>query len=528
MRVRPFAAVRPADTAAAGRVACPPYDVVSAADAVAAAAASPDTFLRVVLPECGLPDGGGSGPDAGRRRHQAAAATLARLTDDGLLVREAAPALYVYELSLDGGGGRHTQRGLVATVSVGDYQAGVIRVHEDTRAAKEAERVALTDAVNAHTGPVFLTHPDGCAVGGGVCGSGGVDAPLDGGPVSVALDAAVRAAGEPLFSFTADDACGPVTHTVWRVDGPASTALTAAYEAHVPAAYVADGHHRAASAAAVGVARQKAAAAAAAAAAASGGTPPAPADADIEAAWFLAVLFPVSQMRLLPYHRAVRALPEGTSAESFLAALSAVCDVAPSTAAAAATAAAAPAVPVLCGAGGAAGAPPTPPRPTVVHAYLRRQWYRVTLPALPSSGAAASGGGVSPSGGHDKGGGTDMAAALDCARLQAVVLGPLLGIDAPRTDPRMEFVGGDGGVPALQATVDGLDKAAAAAAASPAGAAAESEGGGAGEPSAAVAFAMAPVAVADLLAVSDAGGRMPPKSTWFSPKLRSGLFVHTF
>ncbi|GAB0496119.1 hypothetical protein MMPV_007429 [Pyropia vietnamensis] len=522
MRVRPFAAVRPVDTAAAERVACPPYDVVSAADAVAAAAASPDTFLRVVLPECGLPDGGGSGPDAGRRRHEAASAALARLIADGLLVREAAPALYVYELSLDGGSGgvgggdgsRHTQRGLVATVSVDDYQAGVIRVHEDTRAAKEAERMALTDAVNAHTGPVFLTHPDGGAPAAGSAAGDGIP-PGGGGPVSAALDAAVSAAGAPLFSFTDGDACGPVTHSVWRVDGPSSTALAAAYAAHVPAAYVADGHHRAASAVAVGVARQKRAAVAAAAS-----DEPAPANGIVEAGWFLAVLFPVSQMRLLPYHRVVRALPDGTSAESFLAALSAVCDVASSSAAAAAAATAAPAVPILC-VDGAARAPegeaslPTPPRATVVHAYLRRQWYRVTLPALPSSRAPGSD--ASPSSCNGQHGAADLAAALDCARLQAVVLGPLLGIEAPRTDPRMEFVGGDGGVPALQAAVDGLDKAAAAAV-----------GGGGGERPAAVAFAMAPVAMADLLAVSDAGGRMPPKSTWFSPKLRSGLFVHTF
>ncbi|OSX73605.1 hypothetical protein BU14_0334s0006 [Porphyra umbilicalis] len=463
MRVRPFAAVRPADSAAAGRVACPPYDVVSASEAIAAAAAAPDTFLRVVLPECGLPDGGTGAPAAAR--HEAAAAALARLTTDGLLVRERTPALYVYELRVadGGGGGDHAQRGLVATVSVRDYATGVIRVHEDTRAVKEAERAALTDALSAHTGPVFLTHPDGGGVGGTGADAAGGGGAAPGG-VTAALDAAVAGAGPPLFSFTADDACGPVTHTVWRVDGAAADALGGVYAACVPAAYVADGHHRAASAASVGAAR-----------AAVDGAPTA-ADGEVEAAWFLAALFPVSHMRLLPYHRVVRDLPGGTDADAFLARLSAVCDVAPASADAAAAAAAAPA------------------------------WYRVTLPAA----AAAGGGG---GGGGDAG----PAAALDCARLQDTVLGPLLGVTAPRTDPRMEFVGGDAGVPGLVAAVDAADKAAAGVAA----------GGGAAA-SSAVAFAMAPVALDDLLAVSDAGARMPPKSTWFSPKLRSGLFVHPF
>jgi len=497
MRVRPFAAVRPSDSATAGRVACPPYDVVSASEAIAAAAAAPDTFLRVVLPECGLPDGGTGAPAAAR--HEAAAAALARLTTDGLLVRERTPALYVYELRVadggGGGGGGHAQRGLVATVSVRDYATGVIRVHEDTRAVKEAERAALTDALSAHTGPVFLTHPDGGGVGGtGADAAGGRAAP---GGVTAALDAAVASAAPPLFSFTADDACGPVTHTVWRVDGAAADALGRVYAACVPAAYVADGHHRAASAASVGAAR-----------AAVDGAPTA-ADGEVEAAWFLAALFPVSHMRLLPYHRVVRDLPAGTTAEAFLARLSAVCDVAPASADAAAAAAAAPAVPLLGGvapAGGGGAPPPLAPRPTVVHMYVRREWYRVTLPAA----AAAAGGG---DGGDDAG----PAAALDCARLQDTVLGPLLGVTAPRTDPRMEFVGGDAGVPGLVATVDACDKAAAGLAA-----------GGGAPASSAVAFAMAPVALDDLLAVSDAGARMPPKSTWFSPKLRSGLFVHTF
>jgi uncharacterized protein (DUF1015 family) len=209
----------------------------------------------------------------------------------------------------------------------------------------------------------------------------------------------------------------------------------------VPALYIADGHHRAASAwRARGELRGGAAAV----------HPKAPGAGDSET--FLAVAFPHDQMQILPYHRVVRDLG-GHDAAGVRAELerrfATVADA------------------------------PQPSAPGRVSIYLERRWTTHVLPA-PAGGSAV--------------------ARLDCALLQELVLGPLLGIDDPRTDPRIDFVGGIRGTAELERRVD--------------------------SGRAAIAFALHPVTVGDLFAVSDAGEVMPPKSTWFEPKLRDGLLIH--
>ena len=255
---------------------------------------------------------------------------------------------------------------------------------------------------------------------------------------SAKVDAIARrvAEEEPLFDFTAADG---VAHTVWRAEAADRDALVAAF-AEVPELYIADGHHRAASAWRT---RTEIAA---------GHSPHAARPNAGSSENFLAVAFPDDQVQVLPYHRLVKDL-HGKTAAQLLAELQANFEF--------------------------VGGPPQPVQKGHVGLYLSGSWKTFVLPS--STGASPL-------------------ENLDCNILQEQVLTPLLGIGDPRTDQRIDFVGGIRGTRELEKRVD------------------------AGE--AAVAFAMFPVSVADLFAVSDAGEIMPPKSTWFEPKLRDGLLVH--
>jgi uncharacterized protein (DUF1015 family) len=238
-------------------------------------------------------------------------------------------------------------------------------------------------------------------------------------------------AGAPLFDFTAADG---VQHTVWRVDSRDEPALIAAFAA-IPALYIADGHHRAASAARV---RQQ-----------LRGTNGARGEWDT----FLAVAFPDNQMQVLPYNRVVKDLGSHTP-ESLLAAIRQQFTV--------------------------TDGPATPARKGQVAMFLGGRWYTIDLGQPPAGIAAADG--------------------LDVSRLQDTVLTPLLGIGDVRSDKRIDFVGGARGTSALETLVT--------------------------SGKAAVAFSMYPVSIDDLFEISDGGGIMPPKSTWFEPKLRDGLLSH--
>lgn len=255
-----------------------------------------------------------------------------------------------------------------------------------------------------------------------------------------AVDAAVadRQRRAPLFDFTAADG---VRHTVWRVEESRGGPLLNAL-AGVPRAYIADGHHRAAAAARAAITLRQAA-----------GDPAEPAEYD----GFLSVFFPASQLKILPYHRCVRDL-NGLSPREFLARIGERFDVEeisrPED---------------LSGEGRCA-------------LYLEGRWRKLSW--TPPVGEP------------------DPAARLDVAVLQNRLLAPVLGIDDPRTDSRIDFVGGIRGIGELERRVDsGRDAA---------------------------AFAMGPVTVERMMEIADAGMEMPPKSTWFEPKMRSGLLLHTF
>lgn len=397
----PFAALRPTPATVA-RVASVPYDVVNSDEAASLAGDDALSFLRVSRPEIECPPGTPIYADA---VYQRAADNFDRLRRAAPLVIEATPSLYVYQLHMGG----HVQTGVAACFSVDEYAGDLIKKHEKTRPDKEDDRTRHILTLRAQTGPVFLTYRASRAVDGVV------------GEVT---------SQAPLFDFTAVDG---VRHVVWQVPGTATATLVEAFDA-VPALYIADGHHRAASAWRTHQALA--------------------AEGPGEHEHFLAVAFPDSQMQVLPYNRVARDL-NGLTPEAFRAAVATVATI-------------------------TRGGPATPTRKGVVAMYLDGQWSTVDFGPVPA--------------------GLPADAALDVSRLQDVVLGPILGIHDVRTDKRIDFVGGIRGTGELETLVDGGRFA--------------------------VAFSHYPVSVDDLMRIADAGGIMPPKSTWFEPKLRDGVLSH--
>jgi uncharacterized protein (DUF1015 family) len=407
VRLHPFDAVRPKPELAS-QVAAVPYDVVNRTEAAELAAGNPYSFLHCGRSDIDLPED--LDPHDPGIYSQARKA-LDQFIAGGVLVRDGAPALYLYRQIM---GGR-AQTGLVGCVHIDDYEHDIIRKHEKTRQDKEDDRTRHILTLEAHAEPVFLTYR--------------------GQPEIDTLTATVLVTA-PLYDFTAPDG---VRHTVWRISGP--TSWLDAFR-RVPHAYVADGHHRSASAWRAGKERRSA-------------NPKH--DGNEEYNWFLAVLFPSHQLTILPYNRLVRDLGGKTPAE-VLQALRRVGRVSPA-------------------------GDPRPSGPGTFCVYLAGAWHEVRLDEKSIDCQ-------------------DPIGSLDVSLLQDRVLGPILGIGDPRTDARIDFVGGIRGTAELERRVNSGEMA--------------------------IAFSLYPTTVEQLMAVSDAGVIMPPKSTWFEPKLRSGLFVHTF
>lgn len=424
MIVKPFAAVRPT-ASVADQVAALPYDVYDRAEAVAAVDGEPLSFLNIDRPETQFSaDVDIYAPEVYAKARELFDARRA----DGTFVTEPAPCFYLYELTMN----ERSQTGVVACCAIDDYLENVIKKHENTLEKKELDRIRHIDALDAQTGPIFLTYRDSDAID--------------------ILVAAVKKTA-PLYDFAGEDG---VTHRVWRMAAASEeTACSQAYAglvaafAKVPCAYIADGHHRAASAVKVGLARREA----------NPGY-----DGTEEFNYFMSVLFPASQLSILAYNRVVRDL-NGLTKDEFLDA--------------------------LAGENGPfeiihkQESQLEPIDKGAVGMYLDREWYGLGVkPEFESS---------------------DPVEGLDVSILQEKVLAPILGIGDPRTDGRIEFVGGIRGLRELERKVNRID----------------ARGDGP-----AVAFAMFPTSIDELLNVADAGRLMPPKSTWFEPKLRSGLFAH--
>ena len=411
MNAMPFACIRPT-AQNAPLVAALPYDVYSRTEAAEAVHGRPLSFLNIDRPETQFEPGHDMyAPEVYAR----AAELFWGQVASGVYERVEAPCYHLYELAQDG----RTQTGIVAACPIDDFDDGTIRRHELTRPDKERDRIAHISALGAQTGPIFLSYRDDAGLNAFV---------------------AEAKAGAPLYDFTDDEGC---RQRVWEVAAPADVERVRALFAGVPRAYIADGHHRTASAVKVGRRMREEARAAGAY------------TGEEEFNRVLCVLFPASELAILPYNRVV-ADRAGRTAGELVEAVRAAGFAAET-----------------------ADAPFAPTRPGQIGMYTAGRWWRLTV---LEAGTPAD----------------DPVAALDISILQERVLAPLLGIDDPRTDPRISFVGGVRGLSQL-----------------------ERDAGAAG-----VAFSMFATGISQLFDVADANLLMPPKSTWFEPKLRSGLFIH--
>ena len=404
MRIHAYKALRPRPDLA-GQVAAPPYDTVDTAESAELAKGNPMSFLHINHSEIDLPPGTNLYADA---VYTQAAANLRSFKKNGWLVGEAKPLMYLYAQTM----GSHTQTGLVCCAHIDDYIQDVIKKHELTRKDKEDDRTKHTATINANIGPVFIAYRD-------------VDAIRQ-------LLAPIPKNTAPIYDFV-DEL--KVRHRVWAVEDAAAVEQLFA---KVPVSYIADGHHRSASAVRVGTERRAA-------------NPKHTGNEEYN--WFLSVLFPASELKILPYNRAVKDL-NGLSEADFLAKIKALFTVTENP-------------------------DQSPKAPRHISMYLGKKWYGLTWPEVKSANPV------------DK---------LDVSTLQNQVLKPLLGIDDPRTNNRIKFIGGIRGPQELVRLVD--------------------------QKGFAVAFSMYPTTVDQLMAIADAGQIMPPKSTWFEPKLRTGLLSH--
>ncbi|MCR5293751.1 MAG: DUF1015 family protein [Lachnospiraceae bacterium] len=418
--LKPFRAVRPKAEYAA-KTAALPYDVMDSEEARRMAEGNPFSFLHVDRAEIDLdPSVGIYDPVV----YETAARNLRSLLDKGINIREEKPVYYIYRQIMNG----RAQAGIVGCASIDDYEKNIIKKHEFTRRDKEEDRVRHVDACNANTGPIFLTFRDDGSV--------------------TEFTGRWMGTHESLMSFQSEDG---IRHTVWLIDDPDVIEALEKHMSSVPAFYIADGHHRCASAYRVGKMRRE---------------EHPDYDGSEEFNFFLAVLFPSNELRILDYNRVVRDL-NGLTKEEFLTKAEEKFWVK-----------ALPACPK-----GASEEELASFRPGKKHDFcccLEGQWYLLT--AKPGS--------------YDE---KDPVARLDVSILQDNLLAPVLGIGDPRTDDRILFVGGIRGLKELVRLT---------------------------ENGAAAAFAMYPTTLDDLMSIADAGAVMPPKSTWFEPKLRSGLFIH--
>jgi uncharacterized protein (DUF1015 family) len=408
--VKPFQAIRPRPELAS-RVAALPYDVMNSDEAREMVKGNPYSFLHVDKAEIDLD------PSIGlydKRVYEKARANLQNMIDEKVFIQDAQANFYIYRQVMNG----REQTGLVACASIDDYLNNVIKKHENTRADKEEDRIKHVDYCNANTGPIFLTYR----------AQGEIESILK-----------RWTEQEPVYNICSEDG---ISHIIWLIDDNEVITRLQELFREVKYLYIADGHHRCASAVRVGQMRRKE-------------QPDYTGEEEFN--YFLAVIFPDSELYIMDYNRVVKDL-NGFSQTDFLSAVNERFDVTP-----------------YSGSG-----PYKPENKHIMGMYLEKQWY--TLKVREGSFMA-----------------DDPVDRLDVSILQNQLLKPILGIDDPRTDKRIDFIGGIRGLEELEKRV---------------------------EEGMAVAFSMYPTGIDDLMDIADAGQVMPPKSTWFEPKLRSGIFVH--
>lgn len=407
---RAFKALRPTEEKAAA-VAALPYDVVNREEAAAIGRENPDSFLHVDRAEMDLP----VGTDLyDKKVYQKAKENLSQMEEKGILVQDNKPCYYIYELVRKG----KVQTGIAGCASIDDYLNNVVKKHELTRSDKELDRINHVDVCDANTGPIYLA----CRYTE---------------TLSNLLEQWKRK-HPAVYDFTKED---EITHRVWVIDQDEVIDQIQNEMEKIPALYIADGHHRAASAVKVGLKRRQE-------------NPDYTGEEEFN--YFLSVVFPYDLLTILAYNRVVKDL-NGQSVETVLEKIKEKFDM--------------------------TIVPGFPAKPVEKHCfgmYLDGFWYLLKAREELYEGK-------------------DVVGQLDSQILQDVVLEPVLGISDPRTDKRIAFVGGSHKLRELQAMAD------------------ETQG---------IAFALYPTSMEDLMQIADESKLMPPKSTWFEPKLRSGIFIH--
>ena len=406
--IRPFTAYRPAK-GMESKIAALPYDVYNREEAYRIVKKNPDSFLAIDRAETAFgPDTDTYAPEV----YKKAASLLLEWITEGKFIREEKPCYYLYEQVMNG----RSQTGIVACASIDDYLNNIIKKHENTRADKEQDRICHVDVCNMQTGPIFLAYRKN--------------------------DKLKRITEEakqetPAYDFVSEDGVG---HKVWVISDSRKISDIHECFSEIPSIYIADGHHRCASAVKVGLKRREE----------NSGY-----SGKEQFNYFLSVLFPDEELRIMDYNRVVQDL-NGYSEKEFLEKISESFIVEK-----------------------VGKKPYHPEKKAVFGMYLGEEWYKLQA--------------------KDKILSEDSVDGLDVSLLQNYLLNPVLGIQNPKTDRRIDFVGGIRGLEELERRVHTDMK---------------------------VAFSLYPTSIGELFAVADAGKLMPPKSTWFEPKLRSGLFLH--
>lgn len=407
--LKPFKAVRPKDEYASA-VGALPYDVMNSEEAREMVQDKPYSFLHVDKAEVDLPQG----IDIySAEVYEKAKENLEALSANGICKQDEKPMLYIYRQIMNG----REQTGIVGCTAVDDYINNVIKKHEFTRADKEADRIRHVDTLDANTGPIFLTHRENATV--------------------TEITENWKNTHTPCYDFVSDD---NVSQTVWVIDDDAVIDTLVKEFAEIPYLYIADGHHRCASAVRVGERRR------------GNGEY----DKNAEFNFFLSVIFPCDQLKIMDYNRVMADL-NGNTSEEFIAKMGEKFIVEE-----------------------ADESPYAPKERHTFGMYLDNKWYKVTAKAEFINE-------------------NDPVECLDVSILQNNLITPILNITDPRTDKRIDFVGGIRGLGELERRcAEGMK----------------------------LAFAMYPTSLNELMDIADAGQVMPPKSTWFEPKLLSGLFIH--
>ena len=409
--IKPFKAIRPAK-AFVKDVAALPYDVMNSEEAREMTKENPYSFLHVDKAEIDL-DKDVDLYD--KKVYEKARENLNRMISSKVLIQDEKPCMYIYRLTMDGA----SQTGLVVCTSIDEYIDGTIKKHELTREDKEQDRINHVDYCNANTGPIFLAYRQNNAVN--------------------EIIQNWTSSNKSEYCFETEDGIG---QEVWVIDDFETIKMLEEEFKNVPNLYIADGHHRNASAVKVGLKRRKE----------KGNY-----TGEEEFNYYLSVMFPDNQLRIMDYNRVVKDL-NGLSKEEFIQKLKQKAEVKE-----------------VIG-------EYKPKKAHTVGMYLEGKWYSLEFkPEFINI--------------------NDPVEALDVSILQNEILNPILGIGDPRKDKRIDFVGGIRGLQELVKRVDSKEMK--------------------------VAFAMYPTSMQELMNIADAGKIMPPKSTWFEPKLRSGIFIHS-